>query len=346
MDRYRIAIACGFGAAITAAVLLLVVLALSRPAPHPAAHVESTERAWEAVAPGRVEPSSGETKITPLAVGVVSDVLVKPGDTVSPGEPLIKLQDEEIQARLAAAEAQVNLRQRARNDQHANGRAADRRKAEDEVADAETQVYNARQSFDAVDEAHRLHGVPDVAVTTARDALDRAQQQLKSRNDVLKQVDADSPLPAEADGMLSVARAELAQTRAAADKLVIRAPIPGTVLQVHARIGETASPQASAPLLVIGNISSLRVRAELDDRDVGGIKVGQSVVVRAAPFPGRDFPGKVASIAPIVAPAGTLPRGPGQLTDVDVVEVLIDLSDPGPLASGTKVDAYFGRPEP
>jgi len=277
---------------------------------------------------------------------LVSDILVKPGDTVSPGEALIKLQDTEMPGRIAAAEAQVSLRQRARNDQHATGRASDRRKAEDDVADAETQVFNARIAFDAVDEARRLHGVPETAVTTARAALERTQQLLKSRNDDLKQVETDSPLPSEPDGLLSVARAELARTRAAADKLIIRAPITGTVLQVNARIGETASPQAAVPLVLIGNLSSLRVRAELDDRDVGGIRVGQSVVVRAAPFPGRDFPGKVAAIAPIVAPVGTLPRGAGQLTDVDVVEVLIDLGEPGPLTSGTKVDAYFGHPGP
>jgi HlyD family secretion protein len=84
----------------------------------------------------------------------------------------------------------------------------------------------------------------------------------------------------------------------------------------------------------------------LDDSDVGEIKVGQPVVVRAAAFPGREFAGKVTAIAPIVGAASTAPRGSRGPTDVEIVEVLIDLADRGPLVSGIKVDAYFRRAEP
>ncbi len=100
-------------------------------------------------------------------------------------------------------------------------------------------------------------------------------------------------------------------------------------------------PSSAQPLLVIGDVSALRVRAEVDDRDIGNIKIGEPVVVRAAAYPDREFAGKVAAIAPIVAPARGLARGSRSPTDVDVVEVMIDLAGPGPLASGMRVDAYF-----
>src|SRR5262249_20852420 len=147
------------------------------------------------------------------------------------------------------------------------------------------------------------------------------------------------------EGLLQTARADRQVARAAVEKLTIRAPIAGTVLQVNVRVGETAMPSAAQPLLVIGDVSNPRVRAELGDSDIGEIKVRQAVIVRAAAFPGREFAGKVAAIAPIVAAASTAPRGSRGPTDVEIVEVLIDLADRGPLVSGIKVDAYFRRAE-
>jgi HlyD family secretion protein len=302
-----------------------------------------SDEGWQAVAPGRVEPLSGETKITPLIPGLVGEVLVKANDKVFVGEPLIRLQDDEVRGRLAAADAQVALRQRARDDQHASGKEADLRRAEDALSDAETDVFDARAAVDASAIARRVGGGTDADLGPARAALARAQEQQRTRAAALRALEAASPLPSQADAMLKVARAERSVARSAVDKLTIRAPIAGTILQVNARVGETATP--ATPLVLIGDLSALRVRAELDDHDVGNIKVGQSVVVRASAFPGREFAGKVASIAPTVEPGSIGARGPRDQTDVDVVIVMINLTDPGPLASGMKVDAYFPRNE-
>ena len=61
------------------------------------------DKRWQTVAPGRVEPSSGEIKVATPVMGVIAQVLVKVNDKVSAGEPLIRLIDNEAQARLAAA---------------------------------------------------------------------------------------------------------------------------------------------------------------------------------------------------------------------------------------------------
>ena len=139
---------------------------------------------------------------------------------------------------------------------------------------------------------------------------------------------------------LNVARTECGAAEAALEKLTIRAPIAGTVLQVNAAAGELASPSSPQPLVVLGDVSALRVRAEVDERDFGDIRIGQSRVVRAAAFRGREIAGKVSLIAPIVE-TGRISRGQRNLTDVDVVEVVVDLAEPGPLAVGMKVDVYF-----
>jgi HlyD family secretion protein len=95
------------------------------------------------------------------------------------------------------------------------------------------------------------------------------------------------------------------------------------------------------PLLVIGDVSALRVRAEVNEQDIGRIRAGQSVLVRAAAFHGREFDGKVSSVARAVGPSRINSGDPRKFNDVDVLEVVVDLPDPGPLVVGQQVDVYF-----
>jgi len=177
----------------------------------------------------------------------------------------------------------------------------------------------------------------------ARAAHTRALERLRQERADLKRLLNDSgvPLPVAVDGQLNIARTELATAEAALEKLMIRAPINGSVLQINGKIGELASPSATQPLIVLGDVSGLRVRAEVDERDFGDIKIGQPALVRTSAFRGREIAGKVSSIAPIVDAGRINLRGQRNMTDVNVVEVVIDLTDPGPLAVGMKVDVYF-----
>ena len=71
------------------------------------------------------------------------------------------------------------------------------------------------------------------------------------------------------------------------------------------------------------------------------MRVGQNVKIRAAAFRGREFAGKVSSIAGIVGQGRINSRGPRKFNDVDVLEVLVDLPNSGPLVVGELVDVYF-----
>ena len=301
------------------------------------------EKRWQAVAPGRVEPASGEIKIAPAIVGLISEVLVKPNDKVFSGEPLIRLLDNEAQARVASAEAQVAMRRRVRNDESAPSRAAARRRAEDATADAERTLAEAQAALDKAAIDQRAGRGSEASLESARSILARAQERLRQQRAELRRIENDNntPLPSQTEGQLNIARAELLAAEAAVAKMTIRAPAAGTVLQVNAKPGELASPSAQQPLILLGDVSALRVRAELDERDFGEIRVGQPVVVRAAAFRGREFAGKVSFIAPVVEPGRISARGQRTTTDVDVVEVLVELAEAGPLAVGMKVDVYF-----
>ncbi len=253
----------------------------------------SGQNRWDAAAPGRVEPWSREIRIAAPVAGRIADVPVKPNDKVLAGELLVRLDDDEALARLAAAEAQTALRTRARNDQATPKGSAERRKAEDGVAEAERMLAQARM-----------------------------------------------------EGELNVSRADLTLAEAGLEKTRIRAPFAGTVLQVQAKVGELATPSSDQPLLVLGDLSALRVRAELDERDFVKIRVGQRVLVRSTAFRGREFVGKVSSVAQILAPGRINSRGPRKQTDVDVLEVVVDLADSTPLAVGMQVDVYFSSDSP
>src|SRR5215831_874793 len=63
--------------------------------PRPRAEAAAGDKNWRAVAPGLVEPLSGEIKIAAPLVSRIGDVIVKPNDKVFPGQLLIRLEDEE-----------------------------------------------------------------------------------------------------------------------------------------------------------------------------------------------------------------------------------------------------------
>jgi HlyD family secretion protein len=299
--------------------------------------------AWDAVALGRVEPRSREIRIAAPAPARIAEVLVSANDKVFAGELLLRLDDEEAAARVAAAEARVALSTRARNDQAMPAGSAQRRKAEDAAYDAERAASEARAALDRVAAERRAGGGSEADLAAARTALARAQDRSREQRDALAKLRAasDTALPSRLEGELNVARAEWTLALAALEKTRIRAPFDAAVLQVDARPGELAVPAVEPALMVLGDTTALRVRAEVDEQYLGRMRVGQPVVVRAAAFHGRDFAGKVASIARIVGPSRINARGPRKFSDVDVLEVAVDLPEPGPLVVGEQVDVYF-----
>jgi HlyD family secretion protein len=304
----------------------------------------STTGSWDAVTLGRVEPRAGEVKIAaPLPGGRVAEVLVKQNEDVFAGELLARLDDEEALARVAAADAQVALHRRARNDQSAPAASADRRKAEDAVADAEHNLADTRAALDKTTADWRAGRLSRGDLEAARTTLSRAEDRLRERRDALTKLRAssDTPLPTRLEGELNVAQAEWRVAQAALEKTQIRAPSDGVVLRVDVKNGELAIPAAGPPIMSIGDVSALRVRAEVNEQDLGRIRVGQAVLVRAGAFHGREFDGRVASIARVVGPSRINSGDPRKFSDVDVLEVLVDLPNPGPLVVGEQVDVYF-----
>ena len=332
----------GFRAAfcLRTLVVLLAVPSMNAQAQNATTSDAPADKRWLAVAPGRVEPVSGLIRIAAPVVGVVDEVLSKANDKVFAGQPLVRLRDQEARAQLASVTAQVAMRKRIRNKELASSGAAAQRKAEDAVADAEAAVFQVRSLLDKAVADRRAGRGSDADVAAARSGLKRTEEYLIEQTDELRRIAPNAPLPTVAEGQLKITRSELSASRAGLDKLTIRAPIDGTILQIKARPGEVVSPSAP-PLVELGDTSALRVRAEVDERDIEKIKPRQSVLVRPAALRGREVAGIVSLIAPIVEAGRYSAPGQRNMTDVDVVEVLIELSEPVPLVVGMKVDVYF-----
>lgn len=96
------------------------------------------------------------------------------------------------------------------------------------------------------------------------------------------------------------------------------APIAGTVLQLNARVGQPVGPTDT--LVVVGETEQVWLTADIYERDVGKVHIGDDVHVTSIAFPGRIFEGKVDQLGAIVDPERhvleariVLPNGDGSL---------------------------------
>jgi HlyD family secretion protein len=302
---------------------------------------------WDAAAPGRVEPNGGEIRIGAVTPGRIVEVTVQPNDRVTAGDLLIRLSDEEALARVHAARAEASARKRERDaaEGNPNELVRARRHAEDAIAESEYALSLARAEMDAAFLTYRRDSSSAnlEQLNQRRQAVRAAESKLDSDRAALRKAESaqNIALPTRAEVGFSVARSELSLAVTALERTRIRAPRDGTVLNVSARVGETATPSPEQVLLLMGDVSALKVRAEVEERDAAKVRVGQNVVVKSDAHPGREFAGKVASLAPALGPGKLGQRGPRRPNDVDVLEVVVDMEGQPPLLPGMRVDVFF-----
>lgn len=333
-------------AAVAASNASTMASASTAAGPMAASAAQTTKSSmWAASAPGRVEPKSGDVRIGSQVPGRIAEVLVSMNDRVVTGDLLVRIDDDEAQARLVAAEAEAAVRKRERDAETIGRLAQDRRNAEDAVAVADRALFQARRDLDRVIVGRRA-ATPtasddDVvkARTVVATAKDKAEQERASLRRV--QVTANMPLPTRLESGLATARSDLLLAETAIERARVRAASEGTVLQVNAKVGENAAPSPELALIVMGDLTGLRVRAELEERDVSKVRIGQKVVVRSDAYPGRDFKGTVSTMAQSLAPPRLASRGPRRPNDVDTLEVLVDIEGATTLLPGMRADVFF-----
>ena len=307
------------------------------------AQTSAAVQQWAASATGRVEPKNGEVRIASQVPGRIVEVLAKTNDVVQSGDLLLRLDDQEIYVRIAAALAESGVREGEREEEKVTGLALERRNAEDAVADAERTLFGAREAFDTAYRVEKAGTGKADATEAARMALSNAKIRMQRTRDDLAVVSAKPNMPRyqRLEASLVAARAELSAAEIALERTRVRAPDDGTILNVMAKVAETAVPSPESALVVFGDLTSLRVRAEVEERDAAKVAVGQKIVVKSDAYPDKAFEGSVTSISQSLGSPRIATRGPRRPNEVEVIEVMAALDGHPPLLTGMRVDVFF-----
>ena len=129
-------------------------------------------------------------------------------------------------------------------------------------------------------------------------------------------------------------QAQLERSKAELDQAVVRSPITGRVLDVHARDGEKVGPDGIAEL---GQTDAMYAIAEVYETDVQRVRVGQRATVTSAAL-SQPVAGTVDRIGLKIGKKDVLSVDPAAKTDARVVEVRILLDDPERVAGLTNLE--------
>lgn len=233
------------------------------------------------VAAGRVVTES-RTQVSSEVAGVVLERLVSEGDQVKPGDVLLRLRADDVEAQVRQAEAALVQLQTTLRPQ-----------ANITLERAESQLEQARR------ETERRRELADRSAL-AIEALEQAEQLEQQALAVVQtaRVTAAALAPGQVEEVLLQERLAVLQAQLA--KTVIRAEAAGTVLTRNAEPGDLVQP--GRVLFTIALEGSSEVRTPLDERNLALLSLQQQAMVVADAYPEQPFPARITFIAPGIDP--------------------------------------------
>lgn len=258
--------------------------------------------------------------------GVVSEILVQPGETLADGDVIARLIGfEAARAQLAAAELELASAGKALNDLQNAGST--------ELAQVVIDLKDAKEDYeDAIDYLHDLENddkiiqtqtirtvkqtwkgyqwetreknykgpAPEDWLIEAKNdlALDKAKMDdLQRAYDRLKSgVDAEQ-LPVF-EARLNAAHANVDAAKAAIEFYELRAPFDGILLSLDLTVGESVQPALPIAFLADTSIWIVETK-DLTETDVANVAIGDPVTIELDAFPGEEFKGTVTEIDPV-----------------------------------------------
>jgi membrane fusion protein (multidrug efflux system) len=260
--------------------------------------------------------AADSTTVAPKVRGLVAQVLVRDNQVVHAGDPLVRIDAEEFDARAASAAADLADAAAAVASAKAAliSQAADERLAAAQVvatrttirssvaeadrASADRRRYDALASAGAV--ARRDAEIYRTGSIGAEQAAARAQAELAVAQQQAGAARARRPglqaavLKAQAEQQR--ATAQLALARQDQRHTLVRAAISGTVGNRQARVGDYVQP--GSRLMTLVPTGALYVTANFKETQTRRMRVGQPVTVRVDALGGGELEGRVESLAP------------------------------------------------
>jgi len=286
---------------------------------------------------GQIEilPNQKVEVTTPISGAKVVELLVEPGANVQKGQPVAVVSSPDLvelrvnsQEKLAEGEAdlrssQADLRLAQQNyDRYQQIAAAEITQAQSLVAYAQEKYNKDRQLADS-------GALPRRTALESQTQLAEAKTKLTTANSRRDVIEAESKLKtAQSSIDLAKSKIQLSNTtyqtrlsqlgnRANAQGLVtVSAPISGKVADREVTLGQTFE-DAGGKLMTIVNDSRVFATANIYEKDLDKVKIGQRVSLKVASVPNRTFNGRIAVISSVVA------------DDTRIVPVKAEIDNPG-----------------
>jgi HlyD family secretion protein len=250
--------------------------------------------------------------------GQIARVWADFNDAVTQDQPLAELDRRGFEARVAQAEAELQM---ARENVAILTATLEKARGIADEAAARRRVFTARIDRVRVGleagarelaRAEQLAGrgaTAAAAVEDARSTRDAAAAELREAEAL---AEAHEHLIASSTAGRHEAEAELANARAALplrdaaltlarldlERSTIRAPIGGVVVGRNIEPGQTVAVSLDAPVLftIAGDLGAMEIHANIDETDIGEIAVGQTAEFTVDAYPGRSFAAQVTEI--------------------------------------------------
>jgi HlyD family secretion protein len=243
------------------------------------------------VASGHVE-TPYRVEIGSQITGTVDDVLVREGERVSKGQPLISLEAREpkaavVQAQGAVAQAEARIRQLEELTLPS---------AKEALAQAQANLLNAQQTFDRTAQLEHNGYATRASLDDAQKTLDVARAQMRSAQ---FQVYTASPGGSDyvmSQTLLNQARANLDTAESRLGYATIAAPRDGVLITRNVERGTVVQPGKA--LMVLAPSGELQLVLQIDERNLGRIALGQNALASADAYPDRRFAAVVSYINP------------------------------------------------
>lgn len=334
-----------------------VVKAQQKPAPG-APPVEPAKSPYPAAVAGAglVEPETENIAIGTHLPGVVERVLVRVGDAVRPGAPLIRLDDRQLQAELQVRQAMLATAQAGLDKLRVMPRPLEVPPSEAKLAEARANLKNAVVTFDRMRRLGGTAAVSDDEVTRQDATVQVAKAQVaKAEADLALLKDgAWEPDKYVQAAAVKQAEAQVAQTRTELDRLVVAAPrlkwdsaadagpTEYKVLQVNVRPGEFVNNTPGQALIVLGHVGQLHVRVDVDENDIPRFRPNLPGVAKPRGAAGQEFPLRFVRVEPYVIPKRSLTGGNTERVDTRVLQVIYAIDTGGkPLYVGQQMDVFL-----
>lgn len=185
--------------------------------------------------------------------------------------------------------------------------------------------------------------IAEAQVIRLQDQLKRLQSAKDPRAVSREDVKTRENDVAVAQAQLMRAQTEVKNMEVLIDRMTIRAPKDGVIIQRNIRPGEYVTTNASPPPMVLGDLEHLQIRVDVDENNASRIDAQADAVAYPKNNTTRKIPLKFSRIEPYVIPKKSLTGLSDERVDTRVLQVIYTLDQPKeyPLYVGQQVDVFI-----